>query len=988
MRPLVALLLVAAAGRADPPRLTPTLDAGGHTGRVWKVAFTPDGKQLVSVSFDKSVRVWDVATGQPVRTLYPPAGPGEAGMVIALCVSPDGKRAAVAGVGPDPQEGSHPVYLLDLAAGRVEKVLRGPTSIVNFVAFSADGTRLAAGSHDKAAYVWDEAGQLAHVLRGHGGMIECLAFAPDGRLLTTAHDKTARVWAADGKLLADWQAHDRPVSAAAWSPDGAVLATGSQDGSVRLWGPGGKAVRTVAGATLGNVTALAFTADSRGLLFTGWSNDQAKARVKGLIDVATGRISREARTDISLTDGAISPDGSLTAVATVQGDIVFMAAADGRVVRRLAATGARTPYTVGWLPDGRGPAWGFQFAASTADRAVLPLDRGFDLAAAERVNAPPAGCARPELTRGNRRLTWNAAAEAVELRHGEAVAHTLTPKRTADVADNVSGFAWWGDDRIAVGGAAAVYLFDPATGQQVRKLSGHTDIVTGLAASRDGRFLATVSNDRTVRVWTADRDDPLVSVFAAGNDWLAWTPEGYYAASPGGERLMGWRVENGPAALSTFHPAARFRDSLYRPDVLKLLLKHGSVEAALKAADAAPPPKGKLAAAKEAAAKLAGKLKPGGHHEPASVADVLPPLVVITSPDQPKVDSKDPTLSVRFLARPVGKQPLTAVRLMIDGRPYPGTEGVKTFDPPKAGEVRETWTVKLPPGTHTFAVAAETAASKAVSEPVEVTFAARGLDRDPADAGRKEELQKPALYVLAVGVSAYQDEKLKLNVAAKDAEAIAAALTAGGKGLYRTVEVKVLTDKQATRRNILQGLTWLRKQMTQNDVGVISFAGHGDKDADGTFYLLPADVDTADLLSTAVPGDLVKRTLAGMPGKFVVLLDACHSGGIDGEKRRASGSPTDDLVRDLATDEYGVVVLCSSTGREFSLESLEAGHGYFTQAVVEGLAGKGPKTADGAVYLHHLDGYVTDRVKGLTAGRQHPVSSKPSSLRSFPLSKP
>ena len=97
---------------------------------------------------------------------------------------------------------------------------------------------------------------------------------------------------------------------------------------------------------------------------------------------------------------------------------------------------------------------------------------------------------------------------------------------------------------------------------------------------------------------------------------------------------------------------------------------------------------------------------------------------------------------------------------------------------------------------------------------------------------------------------------------------------------------------------------------------------------------------------------------------------------------------TDDLVRDLATDEYGVVVLCSSTGREFSLESAKVGHGYFTLALIEGLNGKGPKTTDGAVYLHHLDSYVTDRVKELSEGRQHPVTSKPSSLRSFPLAKP
>jgi uncharacterized caspase-like protein len=97
---------------------------------------------------------------------------------------------------------------------------------------------------------------------------------------------------------------------------------------------------------------------------------------------------------------------------------------------------------------------------------------------------------------------------------------------------------------------------------------------------------------------------------------------------------------------------------------------------------------------------------------------------------------------------------------------------------------------------------------------------------------------------------------------------------------------------------------------------------------------------------------------------------------------------TDDLVRDLVTDENGLVVMCSSTGREFSLENNEYQHSNFTQALVEGLSGKAAKSAGTAVYLHQLDSYVTDRVKELSKGQQHPVTAKPSSIRSFPLAKP
>jgi len=92
----------------------------------------------------------------------------------------------------------------------------------------------------------------------------------------------------------------------------------------------------------------------------------------------------------------------------------------------------------------------------------------------------------------------------------------------------------------------------------------------------------------------------------------------------------------------------------------------------------------------------------------------------------------------------------------------------------------------------------------------------------------KEEFEiKPKLYVLAVGVSAYQDEALRLDLAVKDALDIDAAWNAQKGGLYSGVELRVLTDVQATKGDILDGLEWLQRQVTAKDVAVLFFAGHG-----------------------------------------------------------------------------------------------------------------------------------------------------------------
>ena len=88
------------------------------------------------------------------------------------------------------------------------------------------------------------------------------------------------------------------------------------------------------------------------------------------------------------------------------------------------------------------------------------------------------------------------------------------------------------------------------------------------------------------------------------------------------------------------------------------------------------------------------------------------------------------------------------------------------------------------------------------------------------------------------------------------------------------------------------------------------------------------------------------------------------------------------------TDDYGVIVMCSSMGREESREDDAWGHGAFTRALIEGLRGAADYDHDGSVTLNELDLYVTERVKTLTEGKQHPVTQKPTTIRSFPITMP
>ena len=116
---------------------------------------------------------------------------------------------------------------------------------------------------------------------------------------------------------------------------------------------------------------------------------------------------------------------------------------------------------------------------------------------------------------------------------------------------------------------------------------------------------------------------------------------------------------------------------------------------------------------------------------------------------------------------------------------------------------------------HRLVAKAETRSSSGLSEAVEV-------ESVPAQA-----VEPPTLYVVAVGISEYRDARMRLSYGAADAVAVAQALRKYAAPLFKKVEARVIVDDQASQRAIVKGLSWLKSQMTQYDVGVFFFAGHG-----------------------------------------------------------------------------------------------------------------------------------------------------------------
>jgi serine/threonine protein kinase len=197
----------------------------GHARPVNAVSWSPDSTRIASGSGDRTVQVWDAASGnQHFRYNHTLA-------VKAVAWSPDGRYIASAGR-------DNVVQVHDAAHGRLIYTYRGHAKWVNALAWSPDSSRIASGSHDNTVQVWNAlSGDNVLVYRGHSNEVHAVTWSPDGKEIASGSaDHSVQVWQADsGKLITSYKRHNGEVNAVGWSPDGTKLVSGSADGTVQIW---------------------------------------------------------------------------------------------------------------------------------------------------------------------------------------------------------------------------------------------------------------------------------------------------------------------------------------------------------------------------------------------------------------------------------------------------------------------------------------------------------------------------------------------------------------------------------------------------------------------------------------------------------------------------------------------------------------------------------------------------------------------------------
>lgn len=571
----------------DVASRVPLRSLEGHSGQISSVEFSPDGKLLVSGSNDKAIKLWDVTSGRLVKSL------DDAIWGVSVTFSPDGKL--LASIGTD-----FSIKLWDASSGAMIRTIAGQYLMA---AFSPDGKLLASPSVDNSIKLWDVAsGAQVKSLEGNYALISLVTFSPDGKLVAGVNaDRKLRLWdVASGtqvRMVEEFYGTGR------FSPDGKFMANSDKDlRTIKLMDvASGTTVRSMGGKAPTEAKLLVFSPDGK-LLATGSSEGAIE-----LWDVAKGAQVGSLVRHADLIDSvAFSPNGK-TFVSVGKDDTIKLwnvtknppvkslvrqaqandptSDAMAQLSRQLAritdqtqkAMPNKTTWTanmgssIAFSPDGK------LLANGNSDGTVKLWDaeRGTQLKSLGGILEGLSIGVNPVAFSPDGKLLASMSFNRIKLWDVGSGGKV----RDIEVSSLINSFVFGPDGKWLASAQhdKTVRLLEVASGAQLRLFEGHTASVFSVVFSPDGKWLAGAGGDNTIKVWDVasgrlvkslgGNDSPLISV--------AFSPDGKLLASWGVDNMVRlWDVASGTQARELVGHSAKVTAVAFSPDG-KILLSGG-----------------------------------------------------------------------------------------------------------------------------------------------------------------------------------------------------------------------------------------------------------------------------------------------------------------------------------------------------------------------------------------------------------------------------
>ncbi len=467
----------------------------GHINIVKSAIFSPDGKRIVSASYDHTIRIWDTFSGQCLITLEEQIEP-----VNYAVFSPDGKQILSA-------SNDNTIRVWNSHSGQCLVAMEGHAGYVYSATFSPDGRYVVSASQDDTVRIWDTfSGQCLQILKGHTGWVANASFSPDGLfVVSAASDNTIRIWeVSSGDCLHTMKGHSRTVYTAVFSPNGKYIVSASQDNSIRIWNAfNGHCIRLLEGHSE-EVLSASYSFD--GKFIVSGSRDKTVR----IWDAYSGKCLQILQ---GFTDWinfvSFSPDNMRVVVAS-----------ETLCIRDVSATQYlktfKGDFMTAFSPDGK-------FIVSPSDQNSICL--------------------------------WDiTTGQCLKKIHGHT--NMVTSTVFSPNGKHIVSASW--DNTIRV--------WDVSTGKCIYTLQGHTDSVTSAVVSPDGKFIVSTSYDESVRIWELSTGKCIHTIqWGFGYDnTVSFSPDSKCFVSAFGMNISAWDVATGKC-IRKWHPCSVI-SALFSPD--------------------------------------------------------------------------------------------------------------------------------------------------------------------------------------------------------------------------------------------------------------------------------------------------------------------------------------------------------------------------------------------------------------------------------------
>lgn len=969
----------------ETPSSTPVLalNTGGHLATITNVAFTSDGRRLVSAGKDKTIRTWSVSSGKQATAIRGQIGPNREGQIYALAIPPDDSSVSVGGwfgaTGAF-QPCCGDIRQFDLNSGKLRTVLKGHTGPVSALSHSGSSGELLSGSSNGEVFLWPRRDRNPEAkgvqvakdpVRLADGMAAILkvgwlqndqlavAVARNGEVafIDLATRKTVRsVMTTSGQLVAaDVGQHSE------------IVVVADQFGVVSTWSPGsGDALASFDAGNFYPGTLTLSDADKKVLVGCGYNC----AGVYDLVlwDIAKAEtVGRYSAHDDTVWASALSPDGVSFVTAGGERHELHLWR-PGLIEPEHRMSGVAAPvWAVDYIPETRDISWGtedpcpFETYCPTRQRSLgyrfrLPqpgewMDDPTPIGADSVDTTEPVAASGAWSLGAKRGGNYNLEGAVLEIRHSgdrrsalERDTSTGTLHMSFTISEDRETFFTAG-----LRGEIDQYQLDGAR-LTTKFKGGHFDTVLAVGDTLDENLLLTGGADQRLALWNRTTGELIANmIYAEDGNWIIWVPQGYYYSSPDGDNLVGWHINQGNDREARYLTARQLRRHLFSPEIIRRALELKSARLAIE------------------------ELRPNDTRLAELLARPAPAFALDLVKNDPSVPKGYARVRIKWDSSDGRAE--EEVRLFTNNRHI---ETTTARSMPSMSELESYFDVKLTPGENNIKVSISNKYGYVTERGA---FDILTESTDQPRNGR--------LFVVVVGVNDYPEllntcsgpgGSCDLKYAVKDARVFLDTVnTKVGARFLETTPLILVNggELEPTADNIQDEIEEFLEEPTEEDMTLIFFAGHGVNIKEN-YYFVPTDGEkrSSDKWRTRslVEWTFLRSSLEETKGTRILFLDTCHSGNAYNAR----------LVKDTA--DARVVVFSGAKSNQYALETSDKKHGLFTYSLVNGLNGEADYSKDQAIRLLELATYVSDSMGKLSDNRQTPEFYL-SGLEDFLLAK-